>query len=87
MNDLPDKKALEGTGENHGFRLNPKQFISILIALVLFLFIVQNTDDVEVQLLTVTVETSQWIVLTGTALLGAAVGAGAFARRQKRKAK
>lgn len=83
---MPSKKDLESTGENHGFRLNPKQFISILLALVLLLFIVQNTDDMQVQILTVTIETSQWIVLTVTALLGAAVGAGALARRQKRRA-
>ncbi len=87
MNDIPSKKDLESTGENHGFRLNPKQFISILLALVLLLFIVQNTNDVQVKFLTVTFETSQWIVLTATALLGAAVGAGAFARRQKRRSK
>ena len=87
MNDIPSKKDLESTGENHGFQLNPKQFISILLALVLLLFIVQNTDDVQVKFLTVTFETSQWIVLTVTALLGAAVGAGAFARRQKRRSK
>ena len=87
MSDIPSKKDLESAGENHGFRLNPKQFISILLALVLLLFIVQNTDDVQVKFLTVTFETSQWIVLTVTALLGAAVGAGAFARRQKRRSK
>ncbi len=87
MNDLPSKKDLESTGENHGFRLNPKQFASIVIAIVLFVFIVQNTDNVQVQFLTVSFETSQWIVLTVTALLGAAAGAGVFARRQKRKAR
>ena len=31
--------------------------------------------------------TPQWVVLTVTALLGAAVGAGIFARRQKRRAR
>jgi len=83
VNDLPGKKQLEATGESHGFRLNPKQFVSIVIAVVLSVFIVQNTNNVEVQFLTVSFETSQWIVLTVTALLGAAAGAGVFARHQK----
>ncbi len=86
MNDLPSKKDLESSGDNYGFRLNVKQFISIVLALLLVLFIVQNTNDVQVKFLTVTFETSQWLVLAVTALLGAVAGAGVFARRQKRKA-
>jgi len=83
VNDLPGKKQLESSGESHGFRLKPRQFAAGVIALVLFVFIVQNTDNVQVKFLAVSFETSQWLVLTVTALLGAAVGAALFARRQK----
>lgn len=85
MNDLPSKKTLESTGDNYGFRLNPKQFIGILVAIVLFIFILSNRKDVTVQFLMVDFTLSLWLVLTLTALAGAVVGAGVFARRQKRK--
>ena len=86
MNDLPSKQQLEATGENHGFRVNAKQFVGILIAVVLLVFILSNRKDVTVQFLTVEFTLSLWLVLTLTALAGAAVGALVFARRQKRKA-
>jgi uncharacterized integral membrane protein len=87
MNDLPSKKQLESTGENHGFRMNAKQLLGSIIALVLLIFILSNRKDVTVQFLTVESTMSLWLVLTLTALAGAAVGALMFARRQKRKAK
>ncbi len=87
MNDLPSKKTLESTGENYGFRVNGRQIIGALIAIVLLIFILSNRDPVTVDFLFIEVNTSQWVVLTVTALLGAAVGAGVFARRQKRRAR
>lgn len=87
MNDLPSKKDLESSGETHGFRPNSRQIIGGLIAIVLVIFILSNREQVTVQFLFVEFATTQWVVLTVTALLGAAVGAGAFARRQKRKAR
>lgn len=87
MNDLPSKRELESTGDNHGFRLNPRQFVGILIALVLVVFILSNRTDVTVQFLTVESTMSLWLVLTLTALAGAAIGALGFARRQKRRAR
>lgn len=87
MNDLPSKKTLESTGDNYGFRLNPKQFIGILVAIVLAIFILSNRKDVKVQFLMVDFTLSLWLVLTLTALAGAVVGAALFARRQKRKAR
>ncbi|MFN7150169.1 MAG: lipopolysaccharide assembly protein LapA domain-containing protein [Microthrixaceae bacterium] len=86
MNDLPSKKQLESTGENYGFRLNAKQFVGILIAVVLLIFILSNRKDVTVEFLTVEFTLSLWLVLTLTALAGAAIGALGFARRQKRRA-
>ena len=87
MNDLPSKKALESTGDNYGFRMNGRQIGGTLIAIVLLLFIMSNRQDVTVEFLFMDFTTSQWVVLTVTALLGAAVGAGIFSRRQKRKAR
>lgn len=87
MSDLPSKKDLMSTGDNYGFRLNARQFVGIVVAVVLVIFILSNRDPITVQFLFVSWNTSQWVVLTVTALLGAAVGAGVFARRQKRKAR
>jgi uncharacterized integral membrane protein len=85
VSDLPSKKDLMSTGDNYGFRLNAKQFVGIVVAVVLVIFILSNRDPITVQFLFVSWNTSQWVVLSVTALLGAAVGAGVFARRQKRK--
>ncbi len=87
MNDLPSKKTLESTGENYGFRVNGRQIIGGLIAIVLVIFILSNRDPITVDFLFIQWNTSQWVVLTVTALLGAAVGAGVFARRQRRRAR
>jgi uncharacterized integral membrane protein len=87
VNDLPSKKALESTGDNYGFRMNGRQIGGGLIAIVLVLFILSNRQEVTVEFLFLEFSTPQWVVLTVTALLGAAVGAGIFARRQKRRAR
>lgn len=87
VNDLPSKKALESTGENYGFRLNGRQLIGILAAIVLLLFILSNRQEVTVEFLFLDFTTPQWVVLAVTGLLGAAVGAGIVARRAKRKAR
>ena len=82
MNDLPSKKQLESTGENHGFRLNPKQFAGILIAIVLVIFILSNRERQTVDFLFVELTVPLGLILTGTA-----VGALALSRRQKRHAR
>lgn len=87
MNDLPNRKQLEASGDSHGFRINPKQFVGSLVAIVLVLFILSNRDEITVTFLFVEFTTSQWVVLAGTALLGAAVGALMLSRRQKRRAR
>ncbi len=87
MNDLPSKKALESTGDNYGFRVNARQLVGGLVAVVLVIFVLSNRQPVTVEFLFIEWNTSQWVVLTVTALLGAAVGAGIFARRQKRRAR
>ncbi len=87
MNDLPSKKTLESSGDNYGFRMNGRQIVGVLIAIVLVVFILSNRAPMTVDFLFIEWNTSQWIVLTVTALLGAVVGAGVFARRQKRRAR
>lgn len=85
MNDLPSKKQLEATGETHGFRLSARQLVGGLVAIVLVVFILSNRDPITVSILFVRWNTSQWLVLAVTALLGAAVGAFVATRRQKRR--
>ena len=85
VNDLPKKKDLQSQGENHGFRLNPRQFVAIVLGIALIVFIVQNRDPVTVRFLMVEVDTRQWIVLVVTAFLGAACGALALARVKKKR--
>jgi uncharacterized integral membrane protein len=87
VNDLPSKKTLESSGDNYGFRMNGRQIVGVLIAIVLVVFILSNRAPMTVDFLFIEWNTSQWIVLTATALLGAVVGAGVFARRQKRRAR
>lgn len=85
MSDLPSKKKLESTGDTHGFRVNARQLVGGLIAIVLLIFILSNRAPITVDFLFMEWNTSQWVVLSVTALLGAAVGAGLLARRQRRR--
>jgi uncharacterized integral membrane protein len=87
VNDLPSKKTLESTGENYGFRMNGRQIGGALVAIVLVVFILSNREPVTVDFLFISWNTSQWVVLTVTAVAGAIAGAGVFARRQRRKAR
>jgi uncharacterized integral membrane protein len=87
VNDLPSKKTLESTGENYGFRLNARQLVGGLVAIVLVIFVLSNRQPVTVEFLFIEWNTSQWVVLTLTAIAGAIAGAGVFARRQRRKAR
>jgi uncharacterized integral membrane protein len=87
VNDLPSKKQLESTGDNYGFRVNSRQIIGGLIAIVLLVFILSNRDPITVEFLFIEWNTSQWVVLAVTAVAGAIAGAGVFARRQRRKAR
>ena len=87
MADLPNKRQLESTGESHGFRFSPKLFVSGLLGVVLIAFILSNRQRVTVNFLFFSMDdVPLWITLTGTALLGAAVGTVAvFARRRQRR--
>ena len=87
MSDLPNKRQLESTGENYGFRASPKLLVGGVLGIVLVAFILSNRQRVTVNFLFFSMENVPlWIALTGTALLGAAVGTVAvFARRRQRR--
>jgi len=67
------------------FRPSGRQIVGTIIALLLLVFIITNTDDAEVTLFVTTVTLPLWLVLAGTALLGVVVGIGLGTRRTKRK--
>ena len=67
------------------FRPSGRQIVGAVIAVLLLVFIVTNTDDAEVTLFVTTVTLPLWLVLAGTAVLGVLVGIGLGTRRTKRK--
>lgn len=69
------------------FRPSGRQAAGGIVAVLLLIFIVTNTDDAEVTLFITTVTLPLWFVLGGTAVLGVLVGMGLGARRTKRKYK
>ncbi|CAN5675297.1 hypothetical protein BH10ACT3_BH10ACT3_04000 [soil metagenome] len=89
MGDLPNKKDLESQGEAHGFRMNGRLLGGGVVGLLLLAFILSNTQEVSVHFLFMDFRLPMWLVLTVTALLGAAVGTLAVfvRRRQRRKAR
>jgi uncharacterized integral membrane protein len=85
MADLPNKRQLEAEGDAHGFRVNQRLLVGGLIAVVLIVFILSNSETTTVSFLMLDWDVPLWIVLAGTALLGAAVGALLTHLRQRRK--
>lgn len=67
------------------FRPSGRQIVGVVIAIVLLIFIVTNTEDANVTMVVTTVTLPLWLVLAGTAILGVLVGMGLGARRTKRK--
>ncbi|CAB4530507.1 unannotated protein [freshwater metagenome] len=85
MANMPSKKDLRKGPDDHGFQLNKRAVIGGIIAIALVAFIAGNSKTVEVSFLFFSAMMPLWIVLTGTAFLGAAVGALLTQRRQRRK--
>jgi uncharacterized integral membrane protein len=85
MANLPTKKDLRKGPDDHGFQLNKRAVIGGIIAIALVAFIAGNSQDETVQFLFFSATLPLWIVLTGTAFLGAAAGALLSQRRQRRK--
>jgi uncharacterized integral membrane protein len=67
------------------FRPTGRQIGGAVIAVLLIVFIVTNTDDASVTLFVTDVTMPLWLVLTITTLLGVVIGMGLGARRTKRK--
>ncbi|HEY6747229.1 MAG TPA: LapA family protein [Mycobacteriales bacterium] len=55
--------------------MRPPVVLALVLTLVVIVFIAQNRDKVSVHLLWATLSAPQWLLLTLTALIGAAVGA------------
>ncbi|MGY1710293.1 lipopolysaccharide assembly protein LapA domain-containing protein [Geodermatophilus sp. SYSU D00758] len=55
--------------------LRPPVVLALVLGLAVLVFIAQNRDSVSVHLLWATLSAPQWLLLTLTALAGAAVGA------------
>jgi uncharacterized integral membrane protein len=87
MGDLPNKRQLEAEGDTHGFRVNQRVLIGGLIAVVLVVFILSNRASTSISFLMIDWTMPLWLVLAGTALLGAAAGALLTHLRQRRKAR
>ena len=85
MPDMPSKKELRKGPDDHGFQLNIRAVVGGIIAVALVAFISGNSQDAKVQFLFFSATMPLWIVLTGTAFLGAAIGALLTQRRQRRK--
>jgi len=87
MGDLPNKRQLEAEGDTHGFRVNQRLLVGGFIAIVLVIFILSNRASTSVSFLMLDWTVPLWLVLAGTALLGAAAGALLTHLRQRRKAR
>ena len=87
MGDLPGKRQLEAEGEAHGFRVNQRLLVGGLIAVLLAVFVLSNMDSTQVSFLGFHWTLPLWIVLAGTAVLGAAAGALLTHLRARRKLK
>ena len=85
MANVPSKKELRKGPDDHGFQLNMRAVVGGIIAVALVAFIAGNSQDAKVQFLFFSATMPLWIVLTGTAFLGAAIGALLTQRRQRRK--
>ena len=55
--------------------LRPPVVVALVLALAVVVFIAQNREEVSVHLLWATLSAPQWLLLSLTALIGAAVGA------------
>ena len=85
MPDMPSKKELRKGPDDHGFQLNMRAVVGGIIVVALVAFIAGNNDTTAGTFLFFSAEMPLWIVLTGTALLGVAIGALLTQRRQRRK--
>jgi uncharacterized integral membrane protein len=78
----PDRR-----GEDEGFRLSGRQIGAGIVALLLVVFVLQNTDTTSVTLLVFDVSFPLWLVLAGTILLSLGVGYVLGSRGRSRRKK
>ncbi len=65
-----NKKPTGGNGQS-GFRMSPRAWVGLAIAIVSIAFIIQNRQEVEINLLLFTVSAPLYIVLSAVFLAGA----------------
>lgn len=81
MADEQDEAA--DFGVSNGWPLSGRQTVAVAVALVAAIFVVQNTDEVTVDVFTVSVVAPLWLVLTVQFVIGALVGVLLQRRRQR----
>ncbi len=85
MGNIPSKKELRKGPDDHGFQINTRVVLGGIVTFALVVFIAGNSQDAKIQFLLFSATLPLWIVLAGTALFGAAIGALLTQRRQRRK--
>ena len=76
-----------GGGEKAGFSPTPKQIAGGVIAVLLLIVALQNSDEATVKILLFDVTTQLWIVLVGFMAVSFLVGVLVGGRRAKASAK
>ena len=71
----------EGGDERSG--VSPKQIAAGVLAVLLVIFVLQNTDSTSITLLVFDVTFPLWLVLTGTILLSVGIGYLLGSRRRR----
>lgn len=66
-----------------GWPLSARQTLAATVAVVALVFILQNTDEVDVDLFTVTLSAPLWLVLAALFVIGVLVGVLLQRRRGK----
>lgn len=61
-------------GEPERFRFSPKQVLGAVLALIVLVLVLQNTQTVRVDLLVWNVEWPLWVILVAMLVIGALIG-------------
>ena len=72
-----------GGSERSGFSPTPKQIAAAVLAVLLLVFVLQNTDSAQVNVLVFDVEAPLWLVLAVTIVVSVLIGILIGTRRAK----
>ncbi|MGZ4680970.1 MAG: LapA family protein [Acidimicrobiales bacterium] len=82
-----DRRWVGSGGDDEGAGkpgITPKQITAGVLAVLLVVFVLQNTDSTSITLLLFDVTFPLWLVLTGTILISVGIGYLIGSRRRKR---